>query len=86
MATSIAASVANLTIPELIGIPSKRKSLGQFNGILDRQIEVNRQQCAFADPHGDGSDAHCNQPMLEILEMGRFNLEMAYKKWSLRLD
>ena len=86
MATLIAASVANLTIPELIGIPSKRKSLGQLNGILDRQIEVNRQECAFADPHGDGSDAHCNKPMLEILEMGRFNLEVAYKKWSIRLD
>ena len=34
-------SLTDITIPELVGIPSKRKSLGQLKGALYRQVCLN---------------------------------------------
>ena len=79
-------SLTDISIPELAGIPSKRKSLGQFQGVLERQIDIAVQDVRLANPHGDGTDCHCNKPMLDILDRGMKNLEIAYKKWNLRLD
>ena len=79
-------SLTDITIPELVGIPSKRKSLGQLKGALYRQVDVIEQDCHLADPNGNGTDVRCNQPMLDILKNGISNLERAFKKWNLRLD
>ena len=79
-------SLTDITIPELVGIPSKRKSLGQLKGALYRQVDVIEQDCHLADPNGNGTDVRCNQPMLDILKNGISNLERAFKKWNLRLE
>ena len=86
MASLGTSSSADISIPELVGVPSLRKSLGQFQGILHRQIDVIIQDCHLADPHKDGTDSRCNQQMIDILNVGLVNLEIAYKKWNLRLD
>ena len=79
-------SSADISIPELVGIPSLRKSLGQFQGSLHRQIDVIIQDCHLADPHKDGTNSRCNQQMIDILDVGLVNLEIAFKKWNLRLE
>ena len=79
--------LADISVPDLEGIPSKRKSLGQFQGILERHIDAIVQDTGLADPSGDGGpDTHCNKPMLDSLDRDLRNLEVAYKKWNLRLD
>ena len=72
-------SLTDITIPELVGIPSKRKSLGQLKGALYRQVDVIEQDCHLADPNGNGTDIRCNQPMIDILNNGITNLEIAFK-------
>ena len=79
-------SSADIRIPELIGVASKRKSLSQFQGNLHRQIDVIHQDCRLADPQGDGTDPRCNQQMINILDVGLVNLEVAFKKWNLRYE
>ena len=79
--------LADISVSDLEGIPSKRKSLGQFQGILERHIDAVVQDTGLADPSGDGGpDTHCNKPMLDSLDRDLRNLEVAYKKWNLRLD
>ena len=76
----------DVTIPELVGIAAKRKSLGQFQGAFERQVTVLEADCRIADPNLDGTNSHCNEAMLDILEGSRIKLETAYTKWSLRLN
>ena len=76
----------DVTIPELVGVAAKRKSLGQFQGAFERQVTVLEADCRIADPNLDGTNSHCNEAMLDILEGSRIKLETAYTKWTLRLN
>ena len=75
-----------VTIPDLVGIAAKRKSLGQFQGAFERQITVLEADCRIADPNLNGTNSHCNEAMLDILEGSRIKLETAFTKWTLRLN
>ena len=86
MASLGTSSSADISIPELVGVPSMRKSLAQFQGILHRQIDVIDQDCHLADPNSNGTNSRCNQQMLDILNIGLVNLEIAFKKWNLRFE
>ena len=72
----------DVTIPELVGVAAKRKSLGQFQGAFERQVTVLEADCRIADPNLDGTNSHCNEAMLDILEGSRIKLETAYTKWT----
>ena len=67
--------ISNISIPPLEGVASKRKSLGQFQGILKRQVEIIVQDCHLADPNEDGSNPICNQAMIETLDYDKKNPE-----------
>ena len=75
-----------VTIPDLVGIPAKRRSLGQFQGQFERQITVLEADIKIADPNSDGTHSRCNDTMLELLEESRRKLQIAFNKWNLRLD
>ena len=75
-----------VTIPDLEGVPAKRKSLGQFQGVFERQMKVLEADIKIADPNGNGTEVHCNEPMLDILEDSRIKLKTSFDKWNLRLN
>ena len=77
---------AGITIPEVQGVPAKRRSLGQFQGAFERQLTILEANVKIADPNSNGSDCHCNDEMLDILKSSRQSLEIAFKRWNLRLD
>ena len=76
----------DVTIPDLVGIAAKRRSLGQFQGAFERQVTVLEADCRIADPNRNGTNSHCNEAMLDILEGSRIKLETAFTKWTLRLN
>ena len=79
-------NVPEVTIPELAGILAKRKSLGQYQGSFERQITVLEADTKLADPNGNGTEVHCSEPMLDILEDSHLKLKTAFTKWNLRLN
>ena len=76
----------SIKIPQLTGIPSLRKSLGQYQGAFERQITVLESDCRLADPFGNGTSIHCSPVMFDILESSKTKLEINFTKWNLRLD
>ena len=58
----------NVTIPDLQGIPAKRRSLGQLQGNFERQITVLEADLKIADPNSDGTNARCNDTMIELID------------------
>ena len=85
MATALHSS-ESIEIPELVGIAPKRKSLGQFQGHFERQLTILESNVKIADPNSNGTECHCNDVMLNILEGSRISLETAFEKWHLRLN
>ena len=81
-----AQAVAEVTIPALDGIAAKRRSLGQLHGAFERQISILEADCKLADPNKDGTNAHSNTSMLEILDESANRLRISHTKWSLRFD
>ena len=75
-----------VTLPEIEGIQPKRRSLGQLKALLTRQLQVARCKAKMANPTGDGSQLHLNTPMIELLQESLREIELAFKRWSLRLD
>ena len=75
---------AEITIPEIPGVPAKRRSLGQLQG--QRQLTILESNVKIADPNSNGTNCHCNDEMLDILKSSRQSLEIAFKRWNLRLD
>ena len=77
---------AEITIPEVPGVPAKRKSLGQFQGHFERQLTILESNVKIADPNSNGTECRCNDVMLTILKESRISLETAFEKWHLRLN
>ena len=77
-----AQAVAEVTIPALDGIAAKRRSLGQLRGAFERQISILEADCKLADPNKDGTNAHSNTSMLEILDESANRLRISHTKWS----
>ena len=69
-----------VTIPDLEGVLANRKSLGQFQGVFERQMKVLEADIKIADPNGNGTEVHCNEPMLDILEDSRIKLKTSFDK------
>ena len=66
-----------VTIPELEGIPAKRRSLGQLKALLNKQLQVAKCKAKMANPTGDGSQLHLNTPMIELLQESLNEIELA---------
>ena len=86
MALTTTSGTVEVTIPVLDGIPAKRRSLGQLQGNFERQISILESDCHLADPNMDGTHAHSNTSMQEILNESADKLRISYTKWSLRFD
>ena len=67
---------AEITIPEIPGVPAKRRSLGQLQG--QRQLTILESNVKIADPNSNGTNCHCNDEMLDILKSSRQSLEIAF--------
>ena len=80
------ATSTSISLPELQGMTSKRRSLGQLKLRLDQVIDFAKCYCRMADPSGDGRGANSHSVMLKTLEKSNVDLQVAFEKWSLRLN